>query len=121
MLFITPHTINFILGENIITVEEIAWLKKKITVYLPGQLISVKLICQLTQECGTQYNYKISYFLNINGVSSQVAYFKEKKSRQFYTAEEMGNFNYVMNKHIQTKMIVKNVNNIYYQNIINYS
>ena len=114
MLFIAPHTINFILGENIITVEEIAWLKKKITVYLPGQLISVQLICQLTQECGTQNNYKINFLINNNGVSSQVIYFEEKiiRSRHFYTPEEMGYFNYVMNKHIQTKMMVKNVNNI---------
>ena len=112
LMFRFFNTINFIIGENNITVEEIAWLRKKVTNYLPGQLKSVQLNGEIAYECQTVYKYRISFIVNNNGIYSEVDYFKEGKSSQLYTPEEIGYFNYVMNKHIQTKMMVKNVNNI---------
>ena len=109
MLFIYYHTINFILGTNNITIEQISWFRKKVTNYLPGQLIKVELTCQFSQDCETKYIYNINFLVNNNGASSMVAYFSETKNRQFYTPEEMGYFNYVMNNHIQTKMTIQNI------------
>ena len=108
MLFINPNTISFILGSNDITVKEKAWLRTKITNYLPNQVTSVQLICTFSQQCQAQYLYKFNFMLNNNGIPSEKNYFEEAKSSQFYTPEEMGYFNYVMNKHIQTKMMINN-------------
>ena len=38
------------------------------------------------------------------------AYFKEKNKHQIYTSEEIGFFNYVMNRHIESKMKLENIN-----------
>ena len=64
----------------------------------------MQLTCQFSQECEQLYKYKIDFTLNNNGTTSQVSYFKEANNSQIYTLEEIGYFNYVMNKHIQTKM-----------------
>ena len=64
----------------------------------------MQLTCQFSQECEQSYKYRIDFTLNNNGTTSQVSYFKEAYNSQIYTLEEIGYFNYVMNKHIQTKM-----------------
>ena len=108
LLFIYQHTISFILGSNDITVKEKTWLRTKITNYLPGQLVSAQLICTFSQQCQASYLYKFNFILNNNGNPSEKIYFEEAKPKQIYTPEEMGYFNYVMNKHIQSKMTVNN-------------
>ena len=104
LAFFNYYEINFILGENNITVEKQAIFRKKTINYISGQIQNVQLTCQFSQECEQLYRYKIDFTLNNNGTTSHVSYFKEACDSQIYTLEEIGYFNYVMNKHIQTKM-----------------
>lgn len=108
LLSIYVHTINFILGPNDITVEEIAFCKKKITNYQPGHLSTVELTSYFSHGCRNKYNSYISFKMDGDGASLEKNYFCESKDSQIYTPEEIGYFNYVMNHHIQTKMMVQN-------------
>ena len=108
MLRNSIDSINFILGPNDITVEQIGCCKKIITKYEPGQLINIKLISHFNYNCGNNYISYISFKAYIDGIPLEINYFTETKSSQIYTPEEIGYFNYVINHHIQTKMRILN-------------
>ena len=101
------HTINFILGENDITVEEISYCRKKITNYVPGQLIKVELTCEISNcNCITKYNHRVNF--KCNKSSEDKIYCDESfLFAPGYFNLEIGYFNYFINRHIQTKMMTE--------------
>ena len=104
ILIIFQHSINFILGSNNITVEELYYCRKKITSYIPGQLAEVELTCKMS-NCNTQYNYGVIFKSLKN--SEEKIYFEESSTCcRTYTDEEIGYFNYVINRH-KTNMMTK--------------
>ena len=111
-LYTDRLSVNFILGPKDITVEEYCYCKKRITTYEPGQLSKVELTCQFIKKCcRNKHYYKISFIKDNDGVPEEVAaYFKEKNKHQIYTSEEIGFFNYVMNRHIESKMKLETIN-----------
>ena len=113
-LFNHYYSINFILGQNYIVVEQIAFCRKKITNYQFGQLVKIELNCQFLDSvcCGGNYSYKIKITININGITSDILCFEDRDAKQIYTAEEIGYFNYIMNLHIRDKMMPQNYNQI---------
>ena len=105
ILILFQHSINFILGKNNITVEELYYCRKKITSYIPGQLSKVELTC-IISNCNTKYNYSINF--KSTRAYGDKAYFEESSNcGRTYTDEEIGYFNYVINRHIETNMMSK--------------
>ena len=111
-LFNHYYSINFILGQNYIVVEQIALCCKKITNYQFGQLVKIELNCDLGYCVGQKYSYKIQFTININGNTSDILYLEDWDVKPIYTAEEIGYFNYIMNLHIRAKMMTQNYNQI---------
>lgn len=99
------HTVSFILGQNIITIELTAIIGQRIEVYQPGQLSKVEFTSAIGRTCHCRES-AINFSTIKDGISLEVNYFKEATCEQRFTDEEIGYFNYVINNHIRSNMVM---------------
>ena len=106
MLCKSYHTVYFKLEDNCLKIREVAWCGWKTTFYYPGQLTQIEFTSENELDLkGRQiYIYKIRIYHNMLDQISPLIYYHNYHKKRLFTDEEIGYFNYIMNKYIQTKM-----------------
>ena len=96
----TYNNIYIILGNNTLTVIKSSGIQQEEKVYKSGELKEVKFISIIDKF----YSYKLDFVLNENNTENILNI--DRNSSQLYTQEEINYFLYVVNKHIQTNMMI---------------
>ena len=89
------HTVEFILGDNYIQIIRKGWLRKYGENYLIDQLIKIELAIE-ENSCAKNYSVKVYMLAHPDSIK---IYEKSPK----YTDEEIGYFNYIMERHIANR------------------
>ena len=104
------YKINFIMGQNDITIIKVALIGKKKEFYGPGELEYIELKYNFVPENlneGIKLMHR--YVLNIFKSNQENNIILDLgQNKPIFTMEEIGYFNYIINEHIQNKMIAHN-------------
>ena len=94
------YSIYFIMGDSALTMIKKALFRRKTKIFRFGELHSIEL-----KEIVAKGKRSFHYVLDVTytNMSSQTE-FHEDSGVPLFTHEEMGFFNYIINRHIQTKM-----------------
>ena len=111
IMLISNYTgVYFIISSQNLTVRQVAFCGRKTTVYNPGQIIDVKFNHEFTcAKKGPCHTYSIKIRQNIPGKIDEFTVFYSSYKYVLYTEEEIGYFNYVINRHIQSNMTMQNL------------
>ena len=102
MMFIGYYSVYFYLGDNTLTVTKKALCGRKVTLFGPGQLVSIELKHDITYTGRDNLNNYQLDIISVGGATDTV--FRVGQNSPLFTYEEIGYFNYVINTHIQTRM-----------------
>ena len=106
------YKVCFQINPNNIRVREVACCAWRTKVYDPGQITSIDFSVNRGNEFGTgdyRYHYSIAIYQNIPDQHVKKEVFSIADDNQLFTNEEIGYFNYVMNRHIQTNLNGQNI------------
>ena len=94
------YSIYFIMGDSALTMIKKALFRRKTKIFRFGELHSIEL-----KEIVAKGKRSFHYVLDVTytNMSSQTE-FHQDSGVPLFTHEEMGFFNYIINRHIQTKM-----------------
>ena len=110
IMFKGYYSIYFLMGENNLTITKKALIGKKVNYYEKGQLEYIEFKYDFNLEDidkGIRPMHK--YILNIVKSNQEIDVPLEVgQNKPLFTVEEMGYFNFIINRHIQNKMNTDN-------------